>query len=90
MTEPLSDVDRDAVLRFLTQLRENPPPNFTPKQAEALREFSDVWIGMITVGRFAKGGFFVLRWVGWLVALYLAYRSGVWDMVLKVIGGVPH
>jgi hypothetical protein len=89
MVDPLSDADRATVAELLAQLRERPPSDFTPQQIELLKDMASFWLGMITVGKFARGAIFIIRWFGWIVALYIAWKTGIWEVILKTFGGMP-
>lgn len=89
MIDPLSDEDRKAVLDILSELKENPPHNFTPQQIEALREITDFWLGMVTAGKIARSLARILQWTGWMVALYLWWKSGIWSGFIKTLIGSP-
>lgn len=65
--------------------------SFTDDEMEALRSFAQFWLGMQAVGRAAGVLQRIVRWIGWLIALYIAVKAGAAEWVASVIaktGGI--
>lgn len=60
-------------------------PEFTEAEVKALRAVADVWRGLEAFGRVASFVKTVTQYVGWSIAVYVAFKAGLIDWLRSVV-----
>lgn len=81
MTDELPPIDK-ALSSVLDKAKAS--PDFTPEEIRALRAVADVWRGLEAFGRVASFVKAITQYLGWAIALYLAFKVGLIDWVRSV------
>src|SRR5208282_6719601 len=80
--DPRPDIADAAVAKLLVSLRAHRPPVFTDDETVALKEIALYWLGIGIAGKMLRHTSRIIRWAGYVVALYLAWKSGLLQQVL--------
>ena len=73
--KPSPEEAENAVRKLLQGIRDGSITIFDKREARALQRMAQLWLGFEAVGKFADVARKVLIWFGWLIGLYLAWKS---------------
>ena len=59
--------------------------DFTEEEVRALKAIADAWKGLEAFGRVAGVVKKILTYVGWLIAVYIAVKTGIVDFIKNAV-----
>lgn len=65
--------------RIAAQVALGTKRDFTEDEFKALQSIAQAWLAAQVIGRAAVVIQKIVKWLGWIVALYVGWRAGVFD-----------